>query len=138
MEAALQQRDGREAAGADVKHLTIGHVCGVDDPKAEVAQQLAKRGVFVGFDRVGINVIIPDEKRVAMILAFLDAGHVDHLLLSSDFSNGRALKKNGGPGIALTVTQFVPMLAKAGVNEATLRKILVDNPRRFLAVTPKA
>jgi predicted metal-dependent phosphotriesterase family hydrolase len=29
------------------------------------------------------------------------------------------------------------MLAKAGVSEATLRKILVDNPRRFLAVVPK-
>lgn len=77
--------------------LAIGHVCCLDDPKAEIAQQLAKRGVFVGFDRVTINAIIPDEKRVAMILAFLDAGHADHLLLSSDFSTGRALKKNGGP-----------------------------------------
>ena len=96
MDAALKQLDVLEAAGADVKHLAIGHVCCLDDPKAEVAQQLAKRGVFVGFDRVTINVIIPDEKRVAMILAFLDAGHVDHLLLSSDFSNGRSLKKNGG------------------------------------------
>jgi phosphotriesterase-related protein len=137
MDAALRQLDVLEAGGAEVKHVAIGHVCCLDDPKADIAQQLAKRGVFVGFDRVGINVIIPDEKRVAMILAFLEAGHVDHLLLSSDFSSGRALKKNGGPGIALTVTQFVPMLAKAGVSEATLRKILVDNPRRFLAVTPR-
>jgi phosphotriesterase-related protein len=136
MDAALKQLDVLEAGGADVKHVAIGHVCCLDDPKAEIAQQLATRGVFVGFDRVGLGVIIPDEKRVAMILAFLEAGHVDHLLLSSDFANGRMLKKNGGPGIALTVTQFVPMLAKAGVNEATLRKILVDNPRRFLAVTP--
>ena len=98
MDAALKQLDVLEAAGADVKHVAIGHVCCLDDPKAEIAQQLAKRGVFVGFDRVGINAIIPDEKRVAMILAFLEAGHVDHLLLSSDFANGRALKKNGGPG----------------------------------------
>ena len=137
MDAALKQLDVLEAAGADVKHLAIGHVCCLDDPKAEIAGQLAKRGVFVGFDRVGINVIIPDEKRVAMTLAFLEAGHVDHLLLSSDFANGRALKKNGGPGIALTVTAFAPLLTKAGVSDATLRKILVDNPRRFLAITPK-
>jgi phosphotriesterase-related protein len=137
MDAALKQLDVLEAGGADVKHLAIGHVCCLDDPKAEIAQQLAKRGVFVGFDRVGLSVIIPDEKRVAMILAFLEAGHVDHLLLSSDFANGRALKKNGGPGIGLTVTQFAPMLSKAGVGDATLRKILVDNPRRFLAVVPK-
>jgi len=137
MDAALRQLDVLEAAGADVRHLAIGHVCCLDDPKAEIAQQLAKRGVFVGFDRVGINAIIPDEKRVAMILTLLDAGHADHLLLSSDFSNGRALKQNGGPGIGLTVTQFVPMLTKAGVSAATLRHVLVDNPRRFLAVTPK-
>jgi len=41
------------------------------------------------------------------------------------------------PGLAQTVTVFGPMLTKAGVSEATLRHILVDNPRRFLAVTPK-
>src|SRR5262252_7087235 len=132
MDAALKQLDVLEAAGADARHIAIGHVCCLDDPKAEIAQQLAKRGVFVAFDRVGINAIIPDEKRVAMILAFLEAGQVDHLLLSSDFASGRGLKKNGGPGIGLTLTTFAPMLMKAGVNEATLRRILVDNPRRFL------
>jgi predicted metal-dependent phosphotriesterase family hydrolase len=29
------------------------------------------------------------------------------------------------------------MLLKAGVDEATLRRVLVDNPRRFLAHVPK-
>jgi predicted metal-dependent phosphotriesterase family hydrolase len=137
MDAALKQLDVLEAGGADLKHVAIGHVCCLDDPKAEIAQQLAKRGVFVGFDRVGITATVPDEKRVAMILAFLDAGYAEHLLLSSDFYTGRALKKNGGPGIGLTVTAFAPMLTKAGVSEAVLRRILVDNPRRFLAVTPR-
>jgi len=137
MDAALKQLDVLEAAGANVRHLAIGHVCCLDDPKAQIAQQLAKRGVFVGFDRVTINAIIPDEKRVAMVLAFLDAGFTDQLLLSSDFSNGRALKKNGGPGVAQTVTAFAPMLVKAGVSEATVTHILDDNPRRFLAFVPK-
>ena len=31
-----------------------------------------------------------------------DAGNPHARLLSSDFANGRALKKNGGPGIGLT------------------------------------
>jgi len=137
MDAALKQLDVLEAAGADVKHVAIGHVCCLDDPNVATAKALAKRGVFVGFDRVTINAIIPDDKRVAMIQAFLDAGHVDHLLLSSDFSSGRGLKKNGGPGIAQTLTVFVPMLTKAGVSEATVKKITVDNPKRFLAFTPK-
>lgn len=136
MDAALKQLDVLEAAGANLKHVTIGHVCCLNDVKAEIPKQLAKRGVFVGFDRVGIP-IVPDAQKVTTILAFLDAGYVDQLLLSSDFSNGRGLKKNGGPGIAQTVTVFGPMLVKAGVSEATLKHILVDNPRRFLAVVPK-
>lgn len=137
MDAALKQLDLLEAAGADVKHLAIGHVCCLDDPNVATAKALARRGAFVGFDRVTINAIIPDDKRVAMILAFLDAGHVEHLLLSSDFSSGRSLKKNGGAGIAQTVTAFAPMLSKVGVNDATLKKILVDNPKRFLAFVPR-
>jgi predicted metal-dependent phosphotriesterase family hydrolase len=104
--------------------------------KAEIPKQLAKRGVFVGFDRV-LLPIVSDPQKVTTILAFLEAGHVDHLLLSSDFANGRALKKNGGRGIAQTVSAFGPMLLKAGVSEATLRHILVDNPRRLLAFVPK-
>ena len=136
MDAALKQLDVLEAAGADLRHVAIGHVCCLDDVKAEIPKQLAKRGVFVGFDRVMIP-IVPDAQKVTTILAFLEAGYADQLLLSSDFSNGRALKKNGGPGLAQTVTVFGPMLTKAGVSEATLKHILIDNPRRFLAVVPK-
>src|SRR3989442_1033473 len=137
MDAALKQLDVLEAAGANPRHLAIGHVCCLDDPKAEIAKQLAKRGVFVGFDRVTLSVIIPDEKRVAMILAFLDAGYADKLLLSSDFATGRALKKNGGPGIAQNKTAFGPMLVKAGGSEATPAPILHDNSRTLLAVVPQ-
>ncbi len=136
MDAALKQLDVLESGGADLRHVAIGHVCCLNDVTAEIPKQLARRGVFVGFDRVGIP-IVPDAQKVTTILAFLDAGHVDHLLLSSDFSNTRGLKKNGGPGIAQTVSVFGPMLVKAGVSEATLHQILVDNPRRFLAVRPK-
>jgi phosphotriesterase-related protein len=137
MDTALKQLDVLESAGADPRHLAIGHVCCLDDVKAEIPKQLAKRGVFVGFDRVTLP-IVPDAQKVTTILAFLEAGYVDQLLLSSDFATGRALKKNGGSGIAQTVTVFGPMLLKAGVSEATLRHVLVDNPRRFLAFVPKS
>lgn len=136
MDTALKQLDVLESAGANPRHVAIGHVCCLDDVKAEIPKQLAKRGVFVGFDRVTLP-IVPDAQKVTTILAFLDAGYVDHLLLSSDFATGRALKKNGGPGIAQTVTVFGPLLLEAGVSEATLRHVLVDNSRRFLAFAPR-
>jgi phosphotriesterase-related protein len=137
MDTAVKQLDVLESAGADPRHVAIGHVCCLDDVKAEIPKQLAKRGVFVGFDRVTL-AIVPDAQKVTTILAFLEAGYADQLLLSSDFATGRAFKKNGGPGIAQTVTVFGPMLRQAGVSEATLRHILVDNPRRFLAFVPKS
>ena len=34
-------------------------------------------------------------------------------------------------------TAFIPKLKDAGADEAVLRKIVVDNPRRFLAFVPK-
>jgi len=136
MDAALKQLDVLEAAGADLGHLAIGHVCCLADTTAAIPKQLAKRGVFVGFDRVTLP-LVPDAQKVTTIMAFLEAGYVDHLLLSSDFYSSRSLKKNGGAGIAQTVTAFAPRLLEAGVTEASLRRILVDNPRRFLAVVPK-
>jgi phosphotriesterase-related protein len=135
-DTAIRQLDLLESAGAQAAHLAIGHVCCLDDPKAEIAQQIARRGAFVGFDRVTIQ-LIPDPQKVTTIMALVEAGYAAHVLLASDFSSARALKKNGGPGLAQAATVFGPMLLKAGMPEATLRQILVDNPRRFLAFVPR-
>jgi phosphotriesterase-related protein len=135
-EAGLRQLDVLESVGARPQNLCIGHVCCLDDPKAEIAIRLAKRGAFVGFDRVTLATM-PDPDRVVMAMAMAEAGVADQLLLSSDFYSERALKKNGGPGLAQTATVFGPMLLEAGMSEAMLRRILIDNPRRFLAFVPR-
>lgn len=89
----------------------------------------------MGFDRVTL-ALLPDADKVIAVMALVEAGHADRLLLSSDFASARALKKNGGAGLAQTVTVFGPMLLEAGLPAATLRSILEDNPRRFLAFAP--
>jgi predicted metal-dependent phosphotriesterase family hydrolase len=48
------------------------------------------------------------------------------------------LRKNGGPGIDMTITNFVPRLRRAGVDDGTLRTILIENPRRVLSFVPRA
>jgi phosphotriesterase-related protein len=135
-ESALRQLDVLEEAGAAPEDIAIGHLCCLEDPKAEVAQELARRGAFVGFDRVTIR-IVPDAERVTMVMAMVDAGYADSVLLSSDFSSENSLKSRGGAGLAQTKTVFAPMLLEAGMPEATLRRILEDNPRRFLSFVPK-
>jgi phosphotriesterase-related protein len=135
-EAALRQLDILEAAGADLGQVAIGHMCCLHDPNAQIAIVIAKRGAFVGFDRVTL-AIVPDADKVVAAMALVEAGHADRLLLSSDFASPRALKKNGGPGLAQTATVFGPMLLKAGLPPATVRRILEDNPKRFLACAPR-
>jgi phosphotriesterase-related protein len=136
-EAALLQLDIYEAAGASLENVCIGHVCCLDDPSAEIASAIASRGAYVGFDRVTLNGTMPDANRVVMAMALAEAGHADKLLLSSDFYSQPALAANGGPGFAQTATVFGPMLRNAGMDAGTLRMILEENPRRFLAFEPR-
>jgi len=132
-DAGLRQLDVLESAGVKPQHVAIGHTCCLDDPGAEIIQQIAKRGAFVGFDRV-TGGFVPDNKKVTMVLALLDAGYADRLLLCSDFTGRRTAAR---PGYGNTVTTFLPKLRQAGVKEETVHAITVDNPRRFLAFVPK-
>jgi phosphotriesterase-related protein len=134
-DTAIKQLELLLGSGVKPANLAIGHVCCLDDPKAEVPIEIARRGAFVGFDRVTI-ALVPDAQKVTTIMAIVAAGHASKILLASDFSNARGLKKNGGGGLGQAVTVFAPMLLKAGMPEATLRSILVDNPRSFLAFGP--
>lgn len=131
----LQQLDILEAVGVRPEKIAIGHTCCLDDPPATIIKEIAKRGAWVGFDRVTtVQQIMADDKKVAMVMAFVEAGFANRLLLAADFTGQRTL--DAGPGYARTVTVFGPLLRKAGMDEATLRMILYDNPRRFLAFVP--
>lgn len=150
MDIALRQLDALEAAGVPPAAVAIGHVCCAEDPNTEIAKGVAGRGAFVAFDRVTRQQQwITDEQRVAMIVALLDAGYADHVLISSDYGGaivtsvgekesrpGPFLARDGGPGWARSLAWFVPMMRAAGVDENTLRRITEDNPRRFLSFVP--
>jgi len=135
---ALEQLDIIEKAGVDPRLVCIGHIADItDDPKAETHKALAKRGAFLGFDTVGRRLTQPDSKKLEMLLAVLDAGYEDHILLASDFAERVELKANHGVGLGSAYVVFVPKMRYAGVKEDTIRKITIDNPRRFLAFVPK-
>ena len=133
-DAGLRQLDVFESVGVKPERVAIGHTCCLDDPTADIIKQIAKRGAFVGFDRV-TGGLVPDDKKVVMVLAFLQAGYADHLLICSDFTGRRSAAR---PGYANSLTVFVPKLKAAGVSDAVLHRIMYDNPRRFLAFVPKS
>ncbi len=133
--SALQQLDILEDAGVDPKHVVIGHLGNLVDANTEIQRAIIRRGAFVGFDRQGGA---GDGPVVPMVMSLIEAGYAGSLMFSSDLSSARELKRNnpnGGYGKTLTV--FVPKLKAAGASDEVLRQIMVDNPRRFLAFTPK-
>lgn len=139
---ALEQLDIYESQGVDLAHLCIGHqttISAEDDPGWEVHKEVARRGAFIGFDTVGHRMsssFIPEREKVKMVLSAIEAGYEDQILLSSDFANTTQIKANWGNGFSTVLVQFVPKLRYFGVPETTLQKILVDNPRRWLAHRP--
>jgi phosphotriesterase-related protein len=122
--SALEQLDILEDAGVDPHRVAIGHLGNLNDPKVYVHKTICRRGAFVGFDRQGG---VGDAQVVPLVMALLDAGFEEHILISGD-----AFRAYGRP-----LTVFLPKLRAAGVSEATLHRISVDNPRRFLAFVPK-
>ena len=140
---AMDQMDVMESVGVDFSHLVIGHMSTIKPEHDPIGTHsaIARRGAFVGLDTVGHQMSrsqIPEIDKVRMVQDLLDAGFEDHIVFSSDMGNRNHWKANYGLGYSTVLMQFVPKLLYAGVPEAAVRKILVDNPRRFLAVTPKA
>jgi len=122
--SALEQLDILEDAGVKPDRVVIGHLGNLVDASVYVHKTICRRGAFVGFDRQGGN---NDAQQVPMVVALIEAGFADHLMFSADASSG----------YSKTLTVFVPKLKAAGVSEDVLHRILVDNPRRFLAFVPK-
>jgi phosphotriesterase-related protein len=122
--SALEQLDILEDAGVKPDRVVIGHLGNLVDANVYVHKAICRRGAFVGFDRQGGN---GDAQQVPMVMALIEAGFADHLMFSADASRG----------YAKTLTVFVPKLKAAGASDEVLHRILVDNPRRFLAFVPK-
>ena len=133
--AALEQLDILEDSGVAPNRIAIGHLGNLVDPSVQVHKAICRRGAFVGFDRQGRP---EDAQQVPLVMALLDAGFADNLLFSSDLARANALKRfDNTLGYAKTLTVFVPKLKAAGASDDVLRRIMVDNSRRFLAFVPK-
>ena len=122
--SALEQLDILEDAGVKPDRVVIGHLGNLVDANVYVHKTLCRRGAFVAFDRQGGN---GDAQQVPMVMALVEAGFADHLMFSADASRG----------YSKTMTVFLPKLKAAGVSDEVLHRIMVDNPRRFLAFVPK-
>jgi phosphotriesterase-related protein len=125
------------AAGVPPQKLVLAHVGDSND--LDYIRRLASSGAYLGWDRFNIEHFNPDEERIETVLRVLEEGYVDQLHFSHDAATFHDFMVRD-PAFAdehadyLHITNVVlPQLRQRGVSGADVDRIMVDNPRRWLA-----
>ncbi|WP_297081415.1 phosphotriesterase [uncultured Demequina sp.] len=122
--------------------VVVGHAG--DSTDLDYLLTLAARGAYLGFDRFGMEHVLPDDARIRMLLAVLDAGLVEQVVLSHD----AAVFSRVTPPAWRTVhaplwhmehlfETVLPRFTAAGVSDREIETMLVDTPRRLLSEAPR-
>jgi len=129
--------------GLPLHRVLFGHAD--DGVNAEKTRDtwIAQQGGRVGFDTFGYETELEDppfwarprKERLAHFLRFLNAGHLDQALAGVD-ANCSPL---GWPGVKGHTVNYlfedlIPDLREAGLDEATITKLFVENPADFLTI----
>ncbi len=125
--------------GADLSRVVIGHCGDTDD--LDYLMRLADKGSLLGMDRFGIDFTLTTQARVDTIAEMVRRGYGDRMAMSHDCCIGwsdyfpsfddyrRAMPNHHLHHIHDDV---LPMLREAGVSEAQIDAMFVDNPRRLV------
>ncbi len=144
----------RPASGTGIDQMRVFTEEGVDPVKVQIAhtgdtddldyiERLLDTGCWIGLDRYGLDLFLPTDKRNATTLALLERGHVERMFLSQDFCStldwfpaevAEYLRANEVPDWSMTFLfeQIIPGLKKAGMTDAQLDQMMVENPKGWL------
>lgn len=95
-------------------------------------RELASCGAYIAFDTVGETSRRGDGDRLRLLLALLEAGHADRVLLSCGVSRFGGLRSEGGRGYGWLFRSFLPALREAGADDDLVDLLTRRNPLRFL------
>jgi len=103
------------------------------EPDFALHLEMARRGAWLEYD--GITSPDSDDMFIGRILDALQAGFGNQLLLSQDRGWYDPAQPGGGTPQPFTyiVDVFLPKLRAAGVDDATVRRLMQDNPFRAFA-----
>lgn len=129
-----------EDEGLDPARIVIGH-CD-SHPRIEHWREIVRRGAHVEADFLGMSFTplerAGEPKVVELISTLLNEGFEKQILLSQDVCHDSQLASYGGNGYTYLQKSFLPSLAAAGVNAATIKTITVENPARLLTLRTPA
>ncbi|HEU5133559.1 MAG TPA: hypothetical protein VFU13_00320 [Steroidobacteraceae bacterium] len=123
-----------EAEGVSAARVSLGHSDDTDDPAYLIA--LARRGYTLGMDHTFRGLAqgekVPWQSRAQYIKQLIDAGFVDRMFLSNDWTFGDVERDALNPdGMLFNTRKTIPYLKQIGVSHREIRAITVDNPARF-------
>ena len=116
--------------GVDPRRVIVGHADSVPIPEYHLA--LAGQGCYVSFDGIGTGSRFDLHQAAGYVLNLVQAGFGDQILLSHDVCLRDHLRAHGGCGYGFLITEFLPMLAAAGLDETQVRRFVTENPRAAL------
>ncbi len=123
--------------GIDPERLIIGH-CG-DSEDLAYLRELMDAGVTIGMDRFGMEHVLPDDARIATVLALLDRGYADRMVLSHDAAFFSRITPPSWRAANVPhwhmenlPTRIIPQLRAGGASEDDLHRMLVLNPAQLL------
>lgn len=132
--AALGVLETVRGEGLSPSALIIVHADGIKKEKVQL--KLAEAGVWLEYDGVSDESI---KRHVRLIKKMLDGGFGDQLLISHDagwywVGEGERGKKKIRPYTTIS-DKLIPALKSAGVSDAEINKVLVDNPGRAFTIS---
>jgi len=129
-----------EDEGLDPARIVIGH-CD-SHPRIKHWREIVRRGAHVEADFLGMSFTplerAGEPKVVELISTLLNEGFEKQILLSQDVCHDSQLASYGGNGYTYLQKSFLPSLAAAGVDAATIKTITVENPARLLTLRTPA
>lgn len=135
----VEQAEFFIAEGADPKKVMIGHVSNSKD--IEYHKAILAKGVYIAFDRIGLEIFTPTDVNVKNIAELCKQGYAGQIMMSHDTVNvwlGRPLEAPEPVAKILAnwridhISQNVlPALKAQGVTDEQIKTMMVDNPRNL-------
>ncbi len=135
-EAAMKEMEILQSEEMNLEKFIWVHASSEPDPTYHL--HTAESGAYVEFDNIGQPDVDHDGLCDA-VEALLEKGLGDRILLSHDagwFQPGTAngMPETGIRGYTALITEFIPMLKARGLDEAEIKLITEENPKRVFSM----
>jgi len=140
----LENAEILNKAGANLERVVISHMDCMEF-RSEIIHKLLDMGCCVEYDTFGVEGIytpyfdLPqntptDKQRIQDIMKLIDEGYIEQITVATDRCTKHLLTAYGGGGYEHLLRNDVPLMKNMGMNDEQIDTLLIENPKRLLAV----